>query len=346
MPLSGAVAQVSAPVSSNAFLELSADARGSALAGTMTASPDEAAAAFYNPAVLGSLKKDYSLTFTHGEYQAGLLHYSFLGFSSRIDETKGFSAALVRLGVDDIADTRNLIDGNGIPDYDNIQFFSAADYAFFLSYGQKIEEFKDLQLGAALKVVHRRAGDFATAWGLGFDIGVALKAGGYDLGIHLSDATGSYNNWFYNEALLGPSYVATGNDVPYNALEVNLPVLRLGASRRWPVLDGESGIRAMADVDIHFDGARNTLIRTAVFSVNPRAAIEADYHELLFVRAGIGDYQRTASFDGQRANMAFNLGSGVQYEQFRLDYAYLNVVKSSPGLFSHVVSLNVGLNKK
>jgi hypothetical protein len=55
----------------------------------------------------------------------------FVGFAMPIDSHQshlGFSA--IRFGVDDIPDTRFLYDANGAINYDNIRFFSAADYAF------------------------------------------------------------------------------------------------------------------------------------------------------------------------------------------------------------------------
>jgi hypothetical protein len=42
--------------------------------------------------------------------------------------------------VDDIPNTLFLIEPDGSINYNNIQTFSSADYAFLLSYGQKIKQ--------------------------------------------------------------------------------------------------------------------------------------------------------------------------------------------------------------
>ena len=52
--------------------------------------------------------------------------------------------------------------------YDRITYFSAADMGFLLSYGRKLND--EFSVGGSAKIIHRKAGDFATAWGFGIDL--------------------------------------------------------------------------------------------------------------------------------------------------------------------------------
>ena len=55
------------------------------------------------------------------------------------DKNNAFgSMTIIRMGVDNIPNTINLIGPDGTVDYDRVTNFSAADYAFLLSYGQKL----------------------------------------------------------------------------------------------------------------------------------------------------------------------------------------------------------------
>ena len=44
---------------------------------------------------------------------------------------------IIRFGVDDIMNTSNLIDNEGNVDYNRIELFSTADYAFLFSYAKE-----------------------------------------------------------------------------------------------------------------------------------------------------------------------------------------------------------------
>ncbi len=43
-------------------------------------------------------------------------------------------------------------------------------YAFLLSYGKK-SQIQGLDYGASLKLIYRKQGEFASAYGFGFDLG-------------------------------------------------------------------------------------------------------------------------------------------------------------------------------
>ena len=55
-----------------------------------------------------------------------------------------------------------------------------------------------MNFGANAKIIHRQAGDFATAWGFGFDAGVQVVGEQWKLGIVAKDMTTTFNAWSYN----------------------------------------------------------------------------------------------------------------------------------------------------
>ena len=61
--------------------------------------------------------------------------------------------------------------------YNNIQSFSSADYAFLFSFAQKLKETenKNISFGLNAKIIHRSVGKFAKAWGFGLDGGYRSK---------------------------------------------------------------------------------------------------------------------------------------------------------------------------
>ena len=70
-----------------------------------------------------------------------------------------------------------LVEPDGSINYNNIQSFSSADYAFLFSFAQKLKETenKKINFGVNAKVIHRTVGSFAKAWGFGLDAGLQMK---------------------------------------------------------------------------------------------------------------------------------------------------------------------------
>jgi hypothetical protein len=248
--------------------------------------------------------------------------------------------------VDDIPDTRFLYDANGAINYDRIQFFSAADYGFFLSYGRRIPKLNNLQLGTSVKVVHRKAGDFATAWGFGIDIGAQYKIKEWNLGVMLRDITTTFNAWSHNPELVSDVYTQTGNEIPENSVEITLPKLILGASRQFAFGDNFT-LLASVDLLTTFDGKRNALIKTDVFSMDPSFGVEGGYKQTAFIRFGVGDFQQIKEFDGSTSgSFQPNFGVGVKLGNVSIDYALTDIGNQAESLYSHVFSISANFDKK
>src|SRR5690606_16746330 len=121
-------------------------------------------------------------------------------FSTPISEDNQIALSIIRFGVDDIPDTRFLYDANGALNYNNIQFFNAADYAMLLSYARDVSN--KVKLGMNAKIIHRNVGKFATAWGFGLDVGGIFLLEQWHLGLMLRDITTTFNAWSHNAALV------------------------------------------------------------------------------------------------------------------------------------------------
>ena len=80
--------------------------------------------------------------------------------------------------MDDIPNTLFLVEPDGSLNYNNIQSFSSADYAFLISYAQVIKDNDAAQIswGANTKIIYRNVGHFAQAWGFGFDAGFLYRS--------------------------------------------------------------------------------------------------------------------------------------------------------------------------
>src|SRR5262249_31734123 len=141
---------------------------------------------------------------------------------SRENRTLAFS--VVRLGTDDIPNTLDIIDASGSIDYSKLKSFASADYAFYLSYAVKTK-IDGLRYGGSVKVVHRIVGEFAHAWGFGFDLGAQYQKGNWMFGALGKDVTSTFNAWTFNTETFAPQFASTHQEIPENSTEVTLPKL-------------------------------------------------------------------------------------------------------------------------
>ena len=319
------------------------------MSNVQVAAVNDVTSAYWNPAGLQRLTTKYDVGLMHAEYFAGIAKYDYVGFATRLDSQSVIAASIIRFGIDDIPDTRYLFDGdgnaNGQINYNNIKFFSASDYAFLVSYARKSNIIKGLNFGVNLKIINRTVGSFATAWGFGFDIGAQYKAGKWNLGLVARDVTGTFNAWSYNTALLKEVYAQTNNELPKNSIEVTLPRLIPGVARNFKITK-KIGLLAASDLIITFDGKRNTVIKTNVFSIDPALGIELDYLKIVFLRFGMGNVQSIKTFDGNsKTSVQPNFGLGVKISKFTIDYALTDLGDFSESLYSNVFSLKFSFDK-
>jgi len=331
--------QTSAPKYSNEFLSVGVGARAFAMGNVAVASQSGVEAAYWNPASLVDLSKKYEISAMHAEYFAGMAAYDYVGFGVKLDEKSALALSVIRYGVDDIPNTLELIDKDGNIRYDLVTTFSAADYAFLFSYAKKTK-IEGLSIGGNVKIIYRHTGEFASAYGFGIDAAVKYKKGKWQIGALLRDASSTFNAWVFKTDDLEDVFNTTGNEIPENSTEITLPRLILGVSRDVRLSDKVS-VLAELDADFTFDGKRHTLIEGDPVSIDPHMGLEFQYQDLIYLRMGVGNIQRETDFK-QKESLVFqpNMGLGIHYKNFRLDYALTDIGDQSISKYSNVFSLS------
>lgn len=338
---------------SNEFLNIGAGARGLAMGNAQVASVNDATAGYWNPAGLTGVKDNPHATIMHAEYFSGIAKYDYASLAIPVQDNKrtiGFS--LLRFAVDDIPNTLFLVEPDGTINYNNIQTFSSADYAFLFSFAQNLKETEDFKLsfGANAKVIYRKVGKFANAWGFGLDAGLQMSGKKWHLGLMARDVSTTFNAWTFKftEKEKEVLYL-TKNDIPVKSTEMTAPRLVLGGGYSFEISNSFK-LLAEANVDLTFDGKRNTVLSGNTVSADPHLGIEAAIKDVFFVRGGITNFQKALS-DGDTLNQKKvwiyqpSIGAGFKIKNVSLDYAFSNLANQSNPLFTHVISLSIKFKK-
>jgi hypothetical protein len=331
---------------SNEFLAIGVGARALGMSNAVVGSVRDVTSGYWNPGGLNHLNNDLQVGLMHANYFANLAKYDYIGLAKRIDSSSVGGFSMVRFGVDDIPNTTELIDNQGNIDYNRITTFSAADYAFIFYYARDLG-IKGLYVGANAKIIRRKVGDFAGAWGFGLDAGAQYEKGPWNFGLMLRDVTSTFNAWKFNlDDRMKEVFVQTGNEIPVNSLEITMPRMIAGVSRWWE-LGKKFSLRGAADFDFTFDGKRNVLIKSSVVSIDPHFGVEAGYRDIIFLRGGIGNIQKETDFRGGTiTTLQPNMGVGLKIKQVALDYGLTDIGDVSAALYSHIFSLRFDINKQ
>lgn len=242
---------------SNEFLNIGAGARGLAMGGAQVASTTDGTAGYWNPAGLTGVQDYPTLNFMHASYFSNIAKYDYISGAIPVSDNKRtLGLSILRFAVDDIPNTLFLVEPDGSINYNNIQTFSSADYAFLFSFAQKIkdEENSKMSFGANAKIIYRKVGHFATAWGFGLDAGWRMQGDKWSVGVAAKDITTTFNAWSFKftEKEKEVLYL-TKNDIPVKSNEITAPRLVLGGSYSFHF--GESfKLLTEANFDFTFDG--------------------------------------------------------------------------------------------
>ncbi len=331
---------------SNEFLNIGAGARGLAMGGAVIANQNDVYAPMWNPAGLLGVDRDWQGAAMHAEYFESIAKYDYIAFAKPLDNKGGvIGISLVRLGIDNILNTTQLIDSEGNIDYDKITKFSQADYAGIISYAFHPGGNHRLDVGVNAKVVYRNVGKFAKGFGFGFDIGGIYHAdNGWDFGAMLRDATSTVNFWTINQNEL--SAVVNGeefNPAPEDKMELTMPKLNAGASRNFEI---NRDLEVLGEVGINVDFAKTAaLISTDFASITPYVGAELKFQDIVFVRLGFNRFQTITDIEDLKRKVSFQPsgGIGIKYRGIALDYAITNSGIGGSNFYSNFFSLKLDL---
>ncbi|HVZ56846.1 MAG TPA: PorV/PorQ family protein [Chitinophagaceae bacterium] len=336
---------------SNEFLNIGAGARGLAMGSAQVASVGDGTAGYWNPAGLVGVTDHPQVNLMHAEYFAGIGKYDFASIAFPTDNNKRtIGVTALRFAVDDIMNTLFLVQPDGSLNYNNIQSFSSADYAFLLSFAQKVRESdkQNVHFGLNAKIIHRSVGSFAKAWGFGLDAGVQVIQDKWKFGLVARDITTTFNAWSFSFTDREKEVLyLTNNEIPVKSTELTAPRLILGIARDFR-LSRKVGMLAEANFDFTFDGRRNTIISGDPVSIDPMLGVECDFNHVFFLRAGVNNFQKGLA-DGDTLNQRKvwiyqpSLGAGFKVSNVTIDYAFTNLANQSNPLFTHVFSLRFNL---
>ncbi|MEH6408109.1 MAG: PorV/PorQ family protein [Leeuwenhoekiella sp.] len=325
---------------SNEFLNIGVDAASLGMANAVVASTGDVNSGYWNPAGLVNLE-DNELALMHASYFANIALYDYAAFAKTIDDESTVALSLIRFGVDDILNTTQLIDANGNIDYNRISLFSTADYALTFSYARRLP-LQGLNIGGNAKIIRRVIGDFASSWGFGLDFGLQYKTDNWNFGVMARDITTSVNTWSIDEeqfATISDAVEGQNQELP-ETLEVTIPKLQIGVSRAW-LIRYDYSLKAEVDLLMRF-AQTNDIISSAAVSASPAVGLEFGYTDLVFLRAGVGNFQTITQLDGsERMGFQPNIGVGFQYRGIHIDYALTDIGDQSAAIYSNIFSLKL-----
>lgn len=337
----------------NEFLYLGVGARQYGMGKSAAGSSDDVTAGYWNPALLTKIEDNLQIGLMHNFYFQNIANYDYLGLAAKVNKDNSFGFSMVRFGVDGILNTLDLIT-NGEIDYNRVKTFSAVDYAFMPSFASRTNWIKSIDksisFGVTGKMIHRRVGEFAKAWGFGADASIQIspRQGNWGLGIIVRDITSTFTNWSYNFTNSQKDiYYLTGNTIPANSLEIGVP--RIESSGFLKQESGNMFFEEDAAVIVTFDGKRNSIVKSNFASIDLRMGAEAGYKipekkVKLAARLGFFNYQQQVRQNG-KLGISVNptAGIGVQVDKLSIDYAISSFTNNGLGLYSNIISLKLGI---
>ena len=328
---------------SNEFMNIGVDAAALGMANAVTASTADVNSGYWNPAGLTKLE-DHQLALMHANYFANIAQYDYIGYASPIDDRSAWGISLIRFGVDDILNTTELIDSQGNIDYNRISLFSTADYGFTFSYARKLAV-PGFQYGVNAKIIRRIIGKFADSWGFGFDVGLQFEKNDWQFGLMVRDITTTYNVWNIDEKeyqKIADAVPGQNQELP-ESTEITAPKAQLGLSKKF-IVRYDYSIMAAANVNMRF-AKTNDLLSSDFVSIDPALGLEFGYTDLVFVRAGVGNFQNIEQLDNtEKVGFQPNIGLGFKYKGIQVDYALTDLGNQSAALYSNIFSLKVDLS--
>jgi hypothetical protein len=283
---------------SGEFLAIGVGGRPLGMGGAFVSLVNDVTAGYWNPGALARINYP-QMSLMHDERFGNLVNYDYGSVAIPFGPKVSLGLSVIRLGVDDVPNTKNAwvdLNNNGYfdpgdrLDYSKIKFFNAADWAVFLTYSKRQNE--NLSYGVNLKVISRSL-DYASAWGIGFDVGAIYNVSPkFRVGANLQDLTTTLIAW------------STGTR------ELITPTAKLGGS--YDISIFKTGrITPALDFDVRFENRRfASLAHAGPVSFDMHAGLEYGFKDLFAVRVGYNDVKQ------------LTLGAGIKLPKLNIDYSF------------------------
>ncbi len=286
------------------FISLGVGGRALGMGGAFVALANDVTAGYWNPAGLSHINYP-QISLMHDERYGSLVNYDYGAVGLPVGTNTSWGFSVLRLGVDDIQDTRNAaIDANGNSvspetyfqdpskyriDPNKVSYFNAADWAFYLTYSKKQSD--DFSYGANLKVIRRDLGD-ASATGIGLDVGVwYTPMENVVLGANLQDITTTFLAW------------NTGTN------ELISPTMKIGSAYFIEAFGGR--FAPALDFDIRFENRKSaSTFALGPVSFDAHVGTEFQFKDAFAFRIGYNDVKQ------------LSFGAGLHLPKLNIDYSY------------------------
>lgn len=328
----------------NEFLNIGVGARAHGMFGSVVASSEDGTSAYWNPAGLASNQAPLQINAMHANWFGGIANYDYGTIVKKIGDRSSGALTIIRMGVDNIPNTLNLVGPDGSINYNKVETFSASDVAFLLSYGSRASTNDKWSYGGSVKVIRRSIGEFGGAWGFGADVGVRFKMNdNLTFGLMGRDITTTVNSWVFTlDEDEKEVFQSTGNDIPVSSTETSLPRLILGGAYRTNF--SQFSLLSEMNLNLSTNGTQAGVLSGERFSVDPSLGLELGYIDRVYIRAGLGNLQRLVNdvnADQRDFDIQPNVGLGLKFKRLRIDYALANVGNVSGALASHIFSVSL-----
>ena len=334
----------------NEFLNIGVGAKAHGMFGSVVATVDDGTAGYWNTAGLTQIQNPLEINAMHANWFGGLANYDYLSITKKLSGKRPAAAGIsvIRMGVDNIPNTLSLIGPDGNVDVNQVTEFSASDLAILLSYAQALNSSGNFSIGGNIKIINRRIGSFATAWGFGADLSAQWRGKHFSYGVSARDITTTWNTWTFTLTEQEKAvFRDTDNEIPISSTESTIPRVIIGAAYHGS--RNNISYVAEADLNISTNGTKAGVFSGENISIDPSFGVELGYANKVFVRAGLGNIQSVLNPENT-ANTSFefqpNVGLGVSLGKVQVDYALTNIGSVSGVLVSHIFSLKLAFTAR
>ena len=89
----------------------------------------------------------------------------------------------------------------------------------------------------------------------------------------------------------------------------------------------------------------NDILSSDAGSVDPAIGFQLDYDKIVYLRAGVGNFQDVTQFNNAKSlSLQPNFGVGFNYRGIQIDYALTNIGSVGNALFSNIFSITFDYN--